>query len=58
MERFGEAYAAEIRDFVACILENRTPSVTAEDARKATAVGIAATLSLDETRPVMVSEVG
>ena len=29
-----------------------------EDACKATAIGIAATLSLDETRPVMLSEVG
>jgi predicted dehydrogenase len=29
MERFGDAYAAEIRDFVACIIEDRPPSVTA-----------------------------
>lgn len=58
MERFGDAYAAEIRAFVACILEDREPSVTGEDARKATAIGMAATLSLDETRPVMMSEVG
>jgi inositol 2-dehydrogenase len=57
MERFGDAYAAEIRDFVACILEDRVPLVTGEDARKATAIGIAATLSLDETRPVILSEV-
>jgi len=54
MERFGEAYAAEIRDFVACILEDRPPSVTGQDARQATAIGIAATLSLDEGRPVIV----
>lgn len=58
MERFEDAYAAEIRDFVTCILEDREPSVTGEDARKATAIGMAATLSLDETRPVMLSEVG
>ncbi len=57
MERFGEAYAAEIRDFVACIMENRSPSVTGMDARQATAIGIAATLSLDEGRPVSMSEV-
>jgi len=56
MERFGEAYAAEIRDFVACILEDRTPRVTGHDARKATAIGIAATRSVDEDRPVEVSE--
>ena len=55
MERFGEAYSAEIRDFVACILEDRPPSVTGQDARKATAIGIAATRSLDEGQPVEVS---
>jgi len=58
MERFGDAYATEIRAFASCILEERDPSVTGEDARKATAIGMAATLSLDETRPVMMSEVG
>lgn len=58
MERFGDAYAAEIRAFIACILEDREPSVTGEDARKATAIGMAATLSLDEARPVSLSEVG
>jgi inositol 2-dehydrogenase len=52
MERFGEAYAAEIRDFVACILEDRPPSVGGQDARQATAIGIAATRSLDEGCPV------
>jgi len=54
MERFGEAYAAEIRDFVACILEDRPPRVGGQDARQATAIGIAATRSLDEGRPVEV----
>jgi predicted dehydrogenase len=48
MERFGEAYAAEIKDFVSCILEDRPPSVNGQDARMATAIGIAATRSLDE----------
>lgn len=52
MERFGEAYAAEIRDFVACILEDRAPLASGRDARAATAIGIAATRSLDEGRPV------
>ncbi len=52
MERFGEAYAAEIRDFVACIQQDRAPSVTGQDARQATAIAIAATRSLDEGRPV------
>lgn len=58
MARFADAYAAEVRDFVSCILEDRAPSVTSDDARKATAIGMAATLSLDEVRPVLVSEIG
>lgn len=47
MERFGTAYAAEIRDFVACIREERPPRVSGHDARVATAIAIAATQSLD-----------
>jgi inositol 2-dehydrogenase len=58
MERFADAYAAEIREFIACIAEGREPGVTGQDARAATAIGIAATRSLDEGRPVLVSEVG
>jgi len=57
MERFGDAYAAEIRDFIGCIQEGREPGVSGEDARLATAIGLAATRSLDEGRPVMLSEV-
>lgn len=58
MERFGDAYAAEIRDFVDALVNDREPSVTAVDARAATALGIAATRSLDEERPVLLSEIG
>jgi scyllo-inositol 2-dehydrogenase (NAD+) len=58
MERFGTAYAAEIRDFVACLRDGRPPQITGLDARHATATGIAATRSYDEDRPVLLSEVG
>jgi inositol 2-dehydrogenase len=57
MTRFAVAYAEEIRDFVRCILEDRQPSVTGRDARAATAIGVAATRSLDEGRPVRLAEV-
>jgi inositol 2-dehydrogenase len=57
MERFREAYAAEIRDFVDSIQNDRAPSVSGPEARAATAIGIAATRSLDESRPVALSEV-
>ena len=56
MERFPEAYAAEIRDFAECIRADRSPAVSGEDARAATAIGIAATRSLDAGRPVALSE--
>jgi len=58
MERFADAYAAEIREFIACLTEDREPSVTGQDARLATAIGMAATRSFDEGRPVLISEVG
>jgi len=56
MQRFGEAYAAEIRDFVSCIVDDLEPSATGKDGWAATAIGIAATLSLDEGRPVYLNE--
>ena len=56
MERFGEAYAEEIRDFVRCILQDRQPGVSGQDARAATAIGVAATQSLDQGRPVLLAE--
>lgn len=57
MERFAIAYAEEVRAFVRCIMDGAQPAPTGADARAATAVGIAATLSLDEQRPVLISEV-
>jgi inositol 2-dehydrogenase len=56
MERFGSAYAEEVRAFVRCLVEDRDPQPTATDARAATAIGVAATMSLDEGRPVLLSE--
>jgi inositol 2-dehydrogenase len=58
MERFGDAFAAEIRAFVACIVEDHPPAVTGHDGKAATAIGIAATQSLDEARPVLVYGMG
>lgn len=57
MERFSEAYQAEIREFAHALVENRAPAVGGWDARAATAIGLAATLSLDENRVVNVEEV-
>lgn len=57
MERFTVAYADQVRAFVRCLVENTPTPVTGLDARAATAIGIAATRSLDEHRPVRLSEV-
>jgi inositol 2-dehydrogenase len=58
MERFAEAYADEMKDFAHAILEDREPSVGGADARAATLIGVAAMRSLDEGRPVLISELG
>jgi len=58
MERFAEAYAAEMKDFARAILEDREPAVGGADARAATLIGVAAMRSLDEGRPVLISELG
>ncbi len=58
MERFGPAYTTQIEHFIACIREDKTPAVGAADARAALQVGIAATRSQHEGRPVDVDEVG
>jgi predicted dehydrogenase len=57
MERFGEAYAAEIRAFINAIENDEPVPVDGYDARAATAIAIAATRSLDEERPVSLSEI-
>ncbi|MBI5712632.1 MAG: Gfo/Idh/MocA family oxidoreductase, partial [Chloroflexi bacterium] len=48
----GNAYPAEIRDFVRCVMEDRQPQVTGRDGRAAVAIGVAATKSLDEGKPI------
>ncbi len=42
LERYAEAYAAELRDFVAGVLDRRPPAVTGEDGRRALAIAFAA----------------
>lgn len=54
MERFAQAYADEIRDFVEAIDRDRDVAVSGSDARAATAIAVAATQSLDNGQPVSV----
>jgi predicted dehydrogenase len=53
-ERFGEAFVTELQAFVDCIAHGTEPPVTGHDSRAAVAVGIAATRSVHEGRPVNV----
>ncbi len=55
-ERFGPAYLNQIRDFVDRVVNNKESGVTVYDARAALIIGLAATRSYDEARPVELSE--
>jgi scyllo-inositol 2-dehydrogenase (NAD+) len=52
LERYAQAYAAEMRDFVAGVLERRTPAVTGDDGRRALAIALAAERSAATARRV------
>ena len=56
-QRFGPAYTAQIEHFVECLLHDRQPAISAEDARAALQACLAATLSQREGRVVYVEEV-
>jgi predicted dehydrogenase len=54
LERYAEAYAAELRDFVAGVVDRRPPAVTGEDGRRALAIAFAAERSsatAEQVRP-------
>ena len=57
MERFGDAYRAQIEHFVGCVQEGRSPAVGGADARAAFAIGLAATRAAQAGRPVTIAEV-
>lgn len=56
-ERYAEAFVEELREFFACIREDRPPLVTGEDCLQAMLVAAAARKSLAEHRPVRMNEV-
>lgn len=55
VERFGQAYHDEVEDFASCILENRTPKVSARDGKAAVEIGFAADESMKKHAPVAIS---
>jgi myo-inositol 2-dehydrogenase/D-chiro-inositol 1-dehydrogenase len=57
VERFEEAYRAELACFVACIRDGGTSACTLAEARAALAAAVAADRSRAERRPVAIEEV-
>jgi myo-inositol 2-dehydrogenase/D-chiro-inositol 1-dehydrogenase len=58
LERYLEAYVAEMREFVRCIETGTPPQVTGRDGLAPVIMGLAATKSLKERRPVKLEEIG
>ena len=56
-DRLGEAFTTELQAFVDCLIQDSAPPVTGYDSRATVAVGLAATQSMHEGRPVSLSEV-
>jgi myo-inositol 2-dehydrogenase/D-chiro-inositol 1-dehydrogenase len=56
-QRYRDSYVAEMRAFVACVLNNRQPGVTGNDGRAALVLALAALRSYREGRAVAVSEI-
>ena len=52
MERFGDAYRAQLQHFIDCIRYNRSPQVDGAEALAAYEIGVAATRSYQTGQPV------
>ena len=57
IERYSEAFVAEMREFITCILEDKSPAVSGVDGRIPVVMGLAAWKSYREHRPVRLSEI-
>ena len=58
MERFGDAYQAQLQAFVDCIRNNESPAVSGQDSLAALEIGIAATQSYKSGQAVTLKERG
>src|SRR5215471_7692311 len=56
MERFGDAYRAQLQHFVDCLHKGQSPSVSGTEALAACKIGIAATRSYQTGSPVNLSD--
>lgn len=57
IERYTDAYVAELKEFFSCLVEDKPPSVAGIDGRVPVVMGLAAWRSYRENRPVKLSEI-
>jgi scyllo-inositol 2-dehydrogenase (NAD+) len=57
LERFGDAYRAELQHFADCLRDGQPPSVTGADALAACEIGVAATRAYHTGQPVTLEEI-
>ncbi len=57
LERYMDSFVAEMRDFITAVREDTVTPVTVEDGRVPVVIAMAAKRSLDENRPVRLSEI-
>ncbi len=58
LERYMDSFTIELKEFVEAVLQDKTTPVTGIDGRIPVVIGLAATKSLRENRPVKLSEIG
>jgi myo-inositol 2-dehydrogenase/D-chiro-inositol 1-dehydrogenase len=58
MERYAESFSTELQAFISAITDDRDPPVTGLDGRMPVLMGMAATKSCKEGRPVQLKEIG
>lgn len=57
LERYIDSFIAEMQDFIDAIINDSSTPVTAPDGRKPVVIAMAAKKSLDENRPVKLTEI-
>ncbi|MBR1440613.1 MAG: inositol 2-dehydrogenase, partial [Lachnospiraceae bacterium] len=58
LERYMDAYGKEVSEFIKAIVEGKDTPLGVEDGLKPVLMGLAAKKSLEEHRPVKISEIG
>jgi myo-inositol 2-dehydrogenase/D-chiro-inositol 1-dehydrogenase len=58
MQRYAPCYVEEVRQFIGCVRDDKPTPTTGADGRAAVVLGYAAGRSLQENRPVKISELG